>query len=99
VPAPPVTRPLDRRSDLGATSCTEGNASGAADRAWIVASIREFAGGVVNDAEKVVGYGDTLTDEQGTKLFDSWCPKRYAQGFVLYKLYTYAAATLKSPDA
>ena len=50
------------------------------------------AGGTVNDDNKVVGYGDVLTTEQANELFEGWCPKRYAQGFVLYKLYTYAAA-------
>lgn len=42
------------------------------------------------------GYGDTLTDEQGTKLFNTWCSQRYAKGFVLYKLYTYAAVVSKA---
>ena len=44
----------------------------------------------------MVGYGDTLTTEQANDLFDTWCPKRYAQGFLLYKLYTYAAAVSKT---
>ena len=44
------------------------------------------------DGEKAVGYGDTLTTEQATRLFDNWCPNSYAQGFLLYKLYSYAAA-------
>src|SRR3954451_725482 len=48
--------------------------------------------GAMPHGEKIVGYGDTLSTEQANDLFDTWCPRRYAQGFVLYKLYTYAAA-------
>src|SRR4051794_6977266 len=83
---------IDRRSDLSGVSCAQWNTAGDDGRAWIVAKIREFAGGVVVDGNKAVGHGDVLTTEQANDLFDSWCPKRYAQGFVLYKLYTYAAA-------
>jgi hypothetical protein len=83
---------IDRRSDLSGVSCAQWNTAGDDGRAWIVAKIREFAGGVVVDGNKVIGHGDVLTTEQANDLFDSWCPKRYAQGFVLYKLYTYAAA-------
>ena len=94
--SPPVPRrvkgPLDRRSDFSAVSCTEWNAASDRDRAWVVKSVREFAGGVVVDGEKAVGYGDVLTDAQAHDIFNSTCSKRYAQGFVLYKLYTYAAA-------
>ena len=47
---------------------------------------------MVVDGEKVVGYGDTLTDRAGERAVQhDWCPKSYAQGFLLYKLYTYAA--------
>jgi hypothetical protein len=83
---------IDKRSDLSGVSCAQWNAAGDDGRDWLVRRIRDFAGGVVNDQSKIVGYGDTLTDEQAHELFDTWCPQRYAQGFVLYKLYTYAAA-------
>ena len=46
-------------------------------------------------AEMEKMYGDTLTTQQANDLFDTWCPERYAQGFLLYKLYTYAAAVSK----
>lgn len=87
---------VDKRADLSGVSCAQWNVAGDAGRAWLVDRITEFAGGAVNDEEKIVGYGDTLTDEQATNLFNNWCPKQYAQGFVLYKLYTYAAAVSKA---
>jgi hypothetical protein len=86
------TGPVNRRADLSGMSCAEWNSGSDDDRAWMVAKVREFAGGPVVDAEKIVGYGDVLTTQQAYRLYDTWCPRRYAQGFVLYKLYTYAAA-------
>ena len=47
---------------------------------------------MVNDEDTIVGYGDTLTTEQANDLFNTSCSKRYAQGFLLYKMYSYAAA-------
>ena len=44
-----------------------------------------------DDGERAVGYGDVLTPEQAHGLFNTWCSRPYAQGFLLYKLYSYAA--------
>jgi hypothetical protein len=82
----------NRRRDLSGVQCADWNAADDEDRAWIVEAVTEFAGGVVVDHEKAVGYGDTLTPEQANGLFNTTCRNRYAQRFVLYKLYTYAAA-------
>ena len=32
------------------------------------------------------------TDENAARLYDGWCGRDYAQDFLLYKLYTHAAA-------
>jgi len=82
---------IDRRSDFSGVSCADWNRAGDDGREWIVGKVREFVGGVVVDGEKAVGYGDVLTTSQANALFDTTCRKRYAQGFVLYKLYSYAA--------
>ena len=87
---------IDRRSDLSGVSCAQWNAAGDSGRAWLVDKISRFAGGPVNDGTKIVGYGDTLTSDRAYALFDTWCPEQYAQGFLLYKLYTYAAVVSKS---
>ncbi len=84
--------PFDRRTSFSMVSCADWNAADDADRAFIVQKVAAFVGGVVVDGEKAVGYGDTLTTGQANALFDTTCRKRYAQGFVLYKLYSYAAA-------
>ena len=76
---------------MSGVSCADWNAATTTDRAWLVAAVAEFVGGVVVDGEKVVGYGDTLTTEQANDLFNTTCRNEYAQGFLLYKLYTYAA--------
>jgi hypothetical protein len=85
------TKPLDRRSDMSGISCAQWNSSNAEDRAWLLEKVSEFVGGVVVDEEKAVGYGDVLTTEQATKLFNTTCSSETAQGFLLYKLFSYAA--------
>ena len=84
-------RPLNRRRDLGGVTCADWNSSGPEDRAWLVAMVSAFVGGVVVDQEKAVGYGDVLTTEQANDLFNTTCRLESAQGFLLYKLFSYAA--------
>jgi Right handed beta helix region len=86
---------IDPRSDFSGVNCADWNGAGDAGRAWIVERIHTFAGGVVNDHEKAIGYGDTLSDADAHSLFDTQCSARQAQGFLLYKLYTYAAAVTR----
>ncbi|HEX8122831.1 MAG TPA: right-handed parallel beta-helix repeat-containing protein [Solirubrobacteraceae bacterium] len=83
---------IDPRSDFSGVNCANWNTAGDAGRAWIVQKVKEFVGGVVVDGEKIVGYGDVLTDPQANDLFNTTCSQGYAQGFVLYKVYSYAAA-------
>ena len=94
-PSAPAPRseivPLDRRSDMSGISCAEWNSSSAEDRDWLLEKVSEFVGGVVVDEEKAVGYGDVLTREQANALFNSTCSSEVAQGFLLYKLFSYAA--------
>ncbi len=87
--------PLDRSRDLSGVTCSDWNAAGDGDRKWLVSAVTAFAGGVVVDGEKAVGYGDVFTTGQANDLYDTTCRNRYARGFVLYKLYTYAAAVTK----
>src|SRR4051812_20324061 len=60
---------IDPRSDLSGVSCAQWNSAGDGGRAWIVAMIREFAGGVVVDGNKALGNGDVLSDQQANELF------------------------------
>jgi hypothetical protein len=87
-----VRAPLNRRADLSGVTCAEWNAASDEDRAWLVDTVAAFAGGVVVDGEGIVGHGDTLTTRRANSLFNGSCGPSYAQSFLLYKLYTYAAA-------
>jgi hypothetical protein len=94
LPSAPVARvlkPLDRRADMSGVSCADWNSSDADDRAWLLEKVSEFVGGVVVDEEKAVGYGDVLTTEQANRLFNTTCATEVAQGFLLYKLFSWAA--------
>ena len=91
----PVDGAIDRRSDLSGVSCEQWNHAGPDGRAWLVGKIRAFAGGSLNDGTHDIGSGNTLSDADAAAVFNTWCPRTYAQGFLLYKLYTYSAAVAK----
>jgi hypothetical protein len=77
---------------LGQTSCTDWNAARDVDRPALIQRLRAFAGGVVNTGERDIGTGAVLTYDEARRLYDAWCIRAYAQDFLLYKLYTHAAA-------
>jgi hypothetical protein len=77
---------------LGQASCTEWNRAGDAGRPALAERVRAFAGGVVNDGRRDIGTGAVLSGEDAQRLFDGWCARSYASDFLLYKLYTHAAA-------
>jgi hypothetical protein len=72
--------------------CQDWNAAQSdSDRQLLIDKIRAFIGGPVNDATTQIGYGPRLTDAQASKLYDYWCGYRFAQHFLLYKLYVFSA--------
>jgi hypothetical protein len=77
---------------LGQVSCVDWNRSTESARPALAQRLRAFAGGVVNTGSENVGTGAVLSYEDAHKLFDAWCVRQYAQDFLLYKLYTHAAA-------
>ena len=77
---------------LGQTNCTDWAAAGDAGQAQLAERIRAFAGGVVNTGTENVGTGAVLTAADADAMFDGWCDRAYASDFLLYKLYTAAAA-------
>jgi hypothetical protein len=77
---------------LGQATCSDWNAEDAAGKADLEARVRMFAGGVVNDGTENVGYGATLSPADADLLYATSCARRYADDFLLYKLYTHAAA-------
>jgi hypothetical protein len=82
--------PRERNVPLGQTSCRDWNAAQSdASRLQLIGKVRAFVGGSINDATTQLGHGPRLTDSQMSTLFDNWCGYQYAEGFLLYKLYSF----------
>jgi len=77
---------------LGQVNCGDWNAAGPSGQPALSARLRAFAGGVVNTGQRDVGTGAVLSEEDTSALYATWCSRRYAEDFLLYKLYTHAAA-------
>jgi len=96
--APPATAasaPSAPRRDfipLGQATCSDWLAEDGAGKAALAARVQAFAGGTVNTGEQDVGTGAVLSPEEANLLFATSCSRRYAESFLLYKLYTHAAA-------
>jgi hypothetical protein len=73
-------------------TCTDWNAASSVGRYQMARLLRAFAGGVVVTGEEAVGHGPTLDDDATGRLFAAWCAQPEASDFLLYKLYTHAAA-------
>jgi Right handed beta helix region len=80
------------RVPLGQLSCRDWKSADAAARASMVERVRGFAGGVVVTGAEAVGTGAVLPDSDAHRLYEAWCGRDYAEAFLLYKLYTHAAA-------
>jgi len=90
----PVARasgvPAERDVPLGQTTCRDWNAAQSdATRVQLIGKVRSFVGGPINDATTQLGHGPRMTDGQMSTLFDNWCGYQFAQGFLLYKLYSF----------
>jgi hypothetical protein len=83
---------VDKRADLSGVNCANWRLAGDEGRDWLVDVITRFAGGDVNGPTSKLGQGNTLPADTAKAMFNSWCVNDYAQGFLLYKLYTYSAA-------
>jgi hypothetical protein len=93
--AAPVTRmvnPNTTKLPLGQATCTDWRRTPADARPAFVQRLRDFLGGVVNDGEQNIGNGAVLTYLETVNLYEGWCSRHYARGFLLYKLYSFAAA-------
>ena len=77
---------------LGVASCSDWNAEDEAGKASLAERVRAFAGGVVNDGSRDIGTGAVLSVSDAHRLFETSCDRQYAEAFLLYKLYTHAAA-------
>jgi hypothetical protein len=59
-------------------------------RRYVIRRIREITSGQVSGVG-VRGHGTVLPDDFAHRMFDSTCAHRYARGFLLYKVYGFAA--------
>jgi hypothetical protein len=72
---------------LQSARCKQWVAATPAERAAIVDVLGDVVGGPTQ-----YGPAKALTDDEATRLFDSRCAHPYARGWLLYELYTRAAA-------
>jgi hypothetical protein len=89
---PPATPSAQPVPDLNTYACEDWVRADPATRRAVVDKIQEFAGGNVSGERGVRGRGLVLDDEHAYSLFENRCRPSYAGGFLLYKLYTAAAA-------
>jgi hypothetical protein len=76
---------------LGKLTCRDWNGANLDGKTAIIEDIRLFAGGEVTGTG-VQGRGPVLDDERAYELFEGRCKDPVADNFLLYKLYTHAAA-------
>jgi hypothetical protein len=80
---------LDQQA-LQHLTCSDWKQAGGAAREAMVDGLRAIAGGQVT-GQGAAGRGTVLDDERAYRLFNSYCKRPFARGFVLYKLYGQAA--------
>jgi hypothetical protein len=79
--------------DLNTLACEDWRRSSPSTRRAIIEKIRGFAGGTITGEGVGKGArGAVLDDDHAYRLFEGRCREELARGFLLYKLYTHAAA-------
>jgi hypothetical protein len=78
---------------LQQASCAEWLTGSADERAAVIAALKRDVGG-----STPYGRGATLSDPDAFALFDRACARPYASGFLLYVIYSRAAAFQYTPQ-
>ena len=74
-------------------TCQDWNRANDQVRRQTIVKIRHFAGGAITgEGVRAGSRGAVLDDDDAFRLFETYCRQRHARHFVLYKLYTHAAA-------
>jgi hypothetical protein len=60
-------------------------------RRYVIRRLREITSGQISGGQGVRGRGTVLADDDAHRLFDSYCSSYAARGFLLYKVYGFAA--------
>lgn len=71
--------------------CTDWKQGSVEQRRNTVIQLRQFSGGPIGSSEGIE-HGRTFDDQRAYNVLESFCKRRFARGFKLYKLYTHAAA-------
>jgi hypothetical protein len=69
--------------------CSDWRTASPAQRSAVIEAVRAVSGG---PSGSPAGHGPVLDDEQAYNLFERSCREDFAKRFILYKLYTRAAA-------
>jgi hypothetical protein len=77
---------------LATFNCGQWHAARADIRQTVLDELHHFYGGPVSGHRRTKAYGTVLTDEQATRLFNSYCAQSFAGNFTLYELYARSAA-------
>jgi hypothetical protein len=77
---------------LATFNCGQWHAARADIRQTVLDELHHFYGGPVSGRRRTQAYGTVLSDDEATRLFDSYCAQPFAGNFTLYKLYARAAA-------
>jgi hypothetical protein len=77
---------------LQSARCRHWNAATPAEKAAVLETLKAVVGGPTP-----YGPASTLPAPYAHRLFDRACPRYYARGFLLYELYTRAAAFYATP--
>ncbi|MDX6697307.1 MAG: hypothetical protein QOE65_704 [Solirubrobacteraceae bacterium] len=88
---PPAGSGLASAPPIGRATCQDWIRSSPAVQQRTLEKIRQFVGGEIT-GRGAQGHGATLSDDDAGRLFHSQCSRPYAKSFLLYKLYTHAAA-------
>lgn len=94
LPSPQVD-PIQTDARLSSYTCSWWRQASAGEKRGLTQRLGNWVGHGVdgNSGQKsLLGYGNVLSDDAATQLFDSRCSTGYAGGFALYKIYGAAAA-------
>ena len=80
---PHLAQPLRTRN------CADWRRAGPGERQGILRQLRKFASGPVGSP---AGHGASLDDDKAYRLLENYCANDFARHFLLYRLYTRAAA-------
>jgi hypothetical protein len=90
--------PVPGVGSVRTADCSDWKRGAVDQRRSTVVQLRKFAGGPVGSSSGIQR-GPVLDDGRAYKVLQSYCIRRFARGFKLYKLYEHAAAFIGAPTS